>query len=205
MQMRREMQLRCIAGSPLLHLTTENSVLTHRGRENGRHFADDIFMRIFVNENIWIPINISLKPVPKGPINNIPALAQIMAWRRPSDRPLSEPMMVNPPTQICVTRPQWVNLRTGSKIHKHRRGTNSINDAMANRVIIHSLVLILRNVIDPLVSLLNLKNQRPLAVRPQGCHYGYPGCGRRLRSAVEPEFPLQRLVIFICCCKYSNR
>ena len=29
MQMRREMQLRCIAGSPLLHLTTENSVLTH--------------------------------------------------------------------------------------------------------------------------------------------------------------------------------
>ena len=28
MQTRREMQLLCIAGSPLLHLTTENSVLT---------------------------------------------------------------------------------------------------------------------------------------------------------------------------------
>ena len=53
MQMRQEMQLRCIAGSPLLHLTTENSWLTHlRPRQNGRHFADDIFMRIFVNENI---------------------------------------------------------------------------------------------------------------------------------------------------------
>ena len=32
--------------------------------------------------------------VPKGPIDNIPALVQIMAWRRPGDKPLSEPMMV---------------------------------------------------------------------------------------------------------------
>ena len=152
MQMRREMQLRCIAGSPLLHLNTENSVNTLRPRQNGRHFADDIFMPVFVNENIWIPIKISLKIVLNGSINNIPALVQIMAWRRPGDRPLSEPMMVNLPTQICVTRPQWVNLRTGSKIHKQRRDTNSINDAMANRVIIPSLGLILRNVIDPLVT-----------------------------------------------------
>ena len=38
---------------------------------------------------------ISLKFVPKGPIDNIPALVQIMAWRRPGDKPFSEPMMVN--------------------------------------------------------------------------------------------------------------
>ena len=44
--------------------------------------------------------------VPKGPINNIPALIQIMAWRRPGDKPLSEPMMVSLLTHICVTRPQ---------------------------------------------------------------------------------------------------
>ena len=43
-------------------------------RENGRHFADDIFKWIFLNENVWIPIKISLKFVPKGPINIIPAL-----------------------------------------------------------------------------------------------------------------------------------
>ena len=42
-------------------------------------------------------------------INNIPALVQIMAWRRPGDKPLSEPMMVNLLTHICVTRPQWIN------------------------------------------------------------------------------------------------
>ena len=80
-----------------------------RPRQNGRHFADDIFKCIFLNENVWISIKISLKFVPKGPINNIPALVQIMAWCRPGDKPLSEPMMVRTPTHICVTRPQWVN------------------------------------------------------------------------------------------------
>ena len=81
---------------------------TLRPRQNGRHFADDIFNFIFLNENIWIPIKISLKFVPIDPINNIPALVQIMAWRRPGDKPLSELMMVNLLTHICVTRPHWV-------------------------------------------------------------------------------------------------
>ena len=47
----------------------------------------------------------------KGPINNIPALVQIMAWRRPGDKPLSEPMVGSLLTHICVTRPQWVKQR----------------------------------------------------------------------------------------------
>ena len=83
--------------------------LTHWAREKGRHFANDTVKCIFVNENLWNPIKISLQFVPKGPINNIQALVQIMAWRRPGDKPLSEPMMVRLPTHICVTRPQWVN------------------------------------------------------------------------------------------------
>ena len=41
---------------------------------NGRHFPDDIFKYIFLNENVLISIKISLKFVPKGQINNIPAL-----------------------------------------------------------------------------------------------------------------------------------
>ena len=73
---------------------------------NGRRFPDDIFKWIFLNENVLIPIKISLKFVPKGPINNIPALVQIMAWRRPGDKPLSEPKMASLPTRICVARPQ---------------------------------------------------------------------------------------------------
>ena len=82
---------------------------TLRPRQNGHHFADNIFKWIFLNENVWIPIKISLKLVPQGPINNIPALVEIMAWRRPGDKPLSGPMMVRLLTHICVTRPQWVN------------------------------------------------------------------------------------------------
>ena len=85
------------------------SINTLRPRQNGRHFPDDIFKWIFLNENVWISINISLKFVPRGRINNMPTLVQEMAWHRPGDKPLSEPMMVRLPTHICVTRPQWVN------------------------------------------------------------------------------------------------
>ena len=35
------------------------------------HFADDIFKRIFFNEDVWISIKISLTFVARGPINNI--------------------------------------------------------------------------------------------------------------------------------------
>ena len=85
------------------------SINTLRPRQNGRHLPDDIFKSISFNENVWISIEISLKFVRKVSINNIPALVQIMAWRRPGDKPLSRPMMVRLPTHICVTRPQWVN------------------------------------------------------------------------------------------------
>ena len=81
-----------------------------RPRRDRRHFADDIFKRIFLNENIRISTKNSLKFVPKGLINNIPALFLIMAWRRPGDKPLSEPMLVRSLTHICVTRPQWVKV-----------------------------------------------------------------------------------------------
>ena len=60
---------------------------TLRPRQNGRHCADDNFKYT--------------------PIGNIPSLVQIMAWRRPGDKPLSEPMLFSLPTHICVTRSQW--------------------------------------------------------------------------------------------------
>ena len=85
---------------------------TLRPRHNGCHFTDAIFKCIFLNENFWIPIKISLKFVPKGPINYIPTLVQIMAWRRQGDKPLSETMMVRLLTPICITRPQWVNTQS---------------------------------------------------------------------------------------------
>ena len=83
---------------------------TLRPKQNSRHVADDTFKRFFLSENVRISIKFSLKFVPKGAINTIPALVQIMAWRRPGDKPLSEPVMVSLLTHICVTRPQWVKV-----------------------------------------------------------------------------------------------
>ena len=93
----------------LVYFDTARDINTLSPRQDGRHFPDAIFKCIFSNVNVWIPIKISMKFVPKDPINNIPALVQIMAWCRPGDKPLSEPMMVSLLTHICVTRPQWVN------------------------------------------------------------------------------------------------
>ena len=50
--------------------------------QNDRHFADYIFNHVFLNEKVRIFIRISLKFVPKGPIDNESALGQEMAWRR---------------------------------------------------------------------------------------------------------------------------
>ena len=74
------------------------------------HFSADIFKCIFLNRNAWTSIKISLKFVPKGLINNILALLQIIAWRRPGAKPLSEPMIVSLLTLTCATRPQWAVL-----------------------------------------------------------------------------------------------
>ena len=99
----------CVIGVFLDFSKAFDAVNSLRPRLNRRPPSDDIFKCIFLNENEWISPKISLKFVPKVRINNIPALVQIMAWRRPGDKPLSEPMMVNSLTHICVTRPQWVN------------------------------------------------------------------------------------------------
>ena len=47
----------------------------HLPRQNDRHFADDIFKYIFINENVWISIKISLRFVPKG-LDRMPSLGQ---------------------------------------------------------------------------------------------------------------------------------
>ena len=48
--------------------------------QNSRHFTDNIFRYISVNENFCILVEISLKFVPKGPINNKTTLVSLQ-WR----------------------------------------------------------------------------------------------------------------------------
>ena len=109
-----KMTISCLVGSRYVTLNwacwIQWQFNTLRPRQNGRHFADDVFKCIFLNENVWILLKISLKFIPKSPINNIPSFIQIMAWRRPGDKSLSEPIMVSLLTHICVARPQWVKI-----------------------------------------------------------------------------------------------
>ena len=91
---------------------------TLRSTQDGRHLPDDIFKCIFLNENVWGSIRFSLTFLSNGPINNIRALVQIMAWRRPGDKLLSEPMMVILLMNLWSTRPQWVNNRDALSLHR---------------------------------------------------------------------------------------
>ena len=87
-------------------LKTHGDLVTHICEKLGHHqhieaetkwppFFQTKFSIASLNGNIYVSIEISLKFIPNGPINNIPALVQWMAWRRPGDKSLFEPMMVS--------------------------------------------------------------------------------------------------------------
>ena len=76
-----------------VYIITEDLFNSLRAKQNGHHFADDIFKCIFFSENVLIPIEISLKFVPKSLMNSKPVLVQIMVWHRTDNKPLFEPMM----------------------------------------------------------------------------------------------------------------
>ena len=70
-----------------------NAALTHWGQNK----MDAISQTTFWSAFSWMKkfeFRITLKFVPMAPINNNPRLVQVLAWRRPGDKPLSEPMMV---------------------------------------------------------------------------------------------------------------
>ena len=81
----------------------EMQMLTHWGRTKITAISQMTSKCIFFNENVWISM-FSMKIFLKVPIDNIPALVQIMAWCRSGDKSLSEPMLVSLLTHICVTR-----------------------------------------------------------------------------------------------------
>ena len=81
-------------------------LIKHWVRDEMENISQTAFSNVlFFNENDGISIKISRM----GSINNIPWV-QTLAWCRPVDKTLSEPMMVKLPTHICITRPQWVKL-----------------------------------------------------------------------------------------------
>ena len=81
-------------GTEWTHLKNILSKLTHLPWTNWPLFRRRYFRCIFLNENVQISIKISLRFLPKGPIDDIPVLVQVMAWHWPGDKPLSVPMIV---------------------------------------------------------------------------------------------------------------
>ena len=61
--------------------------------QNVRHFADDIFKRIFLDEKVRFLTSFSLRLVLKGPMTINQHWIRLMAWCRIGDKPLSEPIL----------------------------------------------------------------------------------------------------------------
>ena len=85
-------------------------ILTHWSRDNMAAISQTTPSKAF----LWVKMlefrfNLSLKFVTQGLINKVTTLVQIMAWRRPGNKPLSELRPLSFLTHICVTRPQCVN------------------------------------------------------------------------------------------------
>ena len=72
-----------------------NQFNTSSPGQDGNQFTDDIFKYIFMNEKFCVSIRISVKFVPKRPIDNESELVRVMAWRRTGDKPLHEPMLTH--------------------------------------------------------------------------------------------------------------
>ena len=89
-----------VSGEPLLNSLTP--------RQNGRRLQTPVSNAFSWMKKCKNFDHFSLTFVPKGLINNTSALIQITAWRRSGDKPLSEAMVFNLLTHICVTRSQWV-------------------------------------------------------------------------------------------------
>ena len=102
-----------VSSAMLLFIQT----LTHWRRDK-MNILQTTFSNLFSSKKIFeFRLKISLKFVSNGPINDIPALVQIMAWHRPRDNSLFEPIMVHLTTHTCITQPQWVNF-TVSLLYK---------------------------------------------------------------------------------------
>ena len=94
-----------------------SSSLTHWGQDK----MAAMFQRIFLNKNLRSSIEISLKFICKVRFNIIPALVQMMAWRRPGDKPWSELMMAS--LLLIYTDPVYDILMIADVLAQHRQPT----------------------------------------------------------------------------------
>ena len=85
------------------------SINALRPRQNGRYSAYDIFKCILLNENLRILITISLKFVPNGSIEIMPALFLVTAWHGQAQGHYLNRWRSSLLAHKGITRPQWIN------------------------------------------------------------------------------------------------
>ena len=93
-----------------IYVSLTVAALTHWGRNK----MAAIFQTTFSNAFSWMKMfrfRLLWRLFQRVQLTIFPSLVQVMAWRRPGDKPLSEQTMVSLLTHICVTRPQWVKIR----------------------------------------------------------------------------------------------
>ena len=88
------------------YLLNQTHVNKMRPRQDGKYFADDIF--IFLKQKV---LYLSLKFVPNGPIDITSAFVQIMVPNRWQAINWNNSLL----THICVTRPEWVKVVLDNK------------------------------------------------------------------------------------------
>ena len=101
--------------------------------------AEDIFKRIFLDENDRIPIHISLKFVPRSPIGNKSTLVRVMAWHQTGDKPLSEPMMIQY-TDVYASLGGDELTHASFSAHHAKYGTYSLMDMAKQKI--HDVILV---------------------------------------------------------------
>ena len=69
-----------------------------------RHFQ----MHFYEWKLLYFDLNFT-EVLPEGPIDNKPALVQVMAWHRTGSKPSPEPISQSSLGHICGTRGRWVN------------------------------------------------------------------------------------------------
>ena len=91
----------------------------------GQNKMDTIFHTTFSNAFSWLKmyefqLRFHWSLFLRVQLTISPASVQIMAWSRPGDKPLSEPMMVSLQTHICVIWPPWVkSIKHGTNLQKY--------------------------------------------------------------------------------------
>ena len=101
--------------------------------------AEDIFKRIFLDENYRIPIHISLKFVPRSPIGNKPALVQVMAWHQTGDKSVPKPMMIQY-TDVYASLGGDELTHASFSGHHAKYGTYSLMDMAKQKI--HDVILV---------------------------------------------------------------